>query len=234
MLFATSQVSTPPFLITWLPATCLTATYLLVFSFQLLCYPQTTALPTMPSTLGLVSALSVLTCYVSAQSNTSPVTGKLGDALVVTDNPTSLQYIATFPNSVNSTVRGTVAVVSVPDGTGVSFDVTISGLPEEGGPFRESIQMFYCSTISNGEFHSIPYSRPAGLCRWQLLWYSCSSRPFHPWRVPFLQRFCTSNLSGWRLVRKAWHGHQLRFFGSVSGQLPSLSLVTLIIGAVAT
>ncbi|OCL12959.1 Cu,Zn superoxide dismutase-like protein, partial [Glonium stellatum] len=62
-------------------------------------------------------------------------TGKLGDAPVVTNNPIGASYYATLPNKATESVRGTVYAVSSPTGKGVDFDVTLSGLPAEGGPF---------------------------------------------------------------------------------------------------
>jgi len=92
----------------------------------------------MLSILHLTAALSLLARFVFAQSDTTPVTGKLGDALIVGSNPAGPVYIATFRNLVATTVRGTVVSHGTPDGMGVSFAVAISGLPQEGGPFRMS------------------------------------------------------------------------------------------------
>jgi len=79
----------------------------------------------------VLSVLSTL-ALVSAQ------TGKLGDAPVVTNNPIGASYYATLPNKESESVRGTVYVVSSPTGKGVDFDITLSGLPAEGGPFCTS------------------------------------------------------------------------------------------------
>ncbi|KAF2761752.1 Cu,Zn superoxide dismutase-like protein [Pseudovirgaria hyperparasitica] len=76
----------------------------------------------------LISAL--LTTSVAAQT-----TGKLGDAAIISDNPVGAHYVATFPISEKNTVRGTVKAESNPDGKGVHFEVSVSGLPEAGGPW---------------------------------------------------------------------------------------------------
>jgi len=80
------------------------------------------------------TVLSVLLtlALVSAQ------TGELGDAPVVTNNPIGASYYATLPNKESESVRGTVYAVSSPTGKGVDFDITLSGLPAEGGPFCTS------------------------------------------------------------------------------------------------
>ena len=58
-----------------------------------------------------------------------------GAAPKVTNNPTGTQYIATLPNTKNTT--GTIMIGPGPAGNGAAIQVSISGLPTEGGPFRE-------------------------------------------------------------------------------------------------
>lgn len=65
----------------------------------------------------------------------SAATGKLGDAAEITNNPASAVYAAVLPNRDDTAVRGSVIASSVANGQAVEFQVTISGLPEEGGPF---------------------------------------------------------------------------------------------------
>ncbi|KZF26493.1 Cu,Zn superoxide dismutase-like protein [Xylona heveae TC161] len=72
---------------------------------------------------------------VSAQSNTVPVTGLLGNATVVTDNPVGVAYHAALPTSNKTSVTGSVHAETSGNGTGVVFHVSISGLPTSGGPF---------------------------------------------------------------------------------------------------
>lgn len=79
---------------------------------------------------------ALVAALARAQSNTVPVTGILGDAAVVTNNPAGAVYTATLPVNNASTVRGSVVAKSVAGGTGVHYDVSFSGLPSSGGPFR--------------------------------------------------------------------------------------------------
>lgn len=87
----------------------------------------------------LLLTLSALLATTSAQSATIPVTGILGNASETQGDPDSAQYIATFPDSDVSTIRGTVVFDSAVDGNGVSVSVAISGLPSSGGPFRKNL-----------------------------------------------------------------------------------------------
>ena len=80
------------------------------------------------------TVLSVLSTLALAGAQT----GKPGDASVVTNNPIGASYYATFPNKESESVRGSVYAVSSPTGEGVDFDITLSGLPPEGGPFCTS------------------------------------------------------------------------------------------------
>lgn len=70
-----------------------------------------------------------------AATGYSGVTGKLGDAAVITNNPAGAVYAATLPNREDTPVRGSVVASTVGGGEGVEFQVSISGLPAEGGPF---------------------------------------------------------------------------------------------------
>lgn len=91
----------------------------------------------MFSTIKLAAAVSMLAAAVSAQSDTTPVTGKLGDAKVVTDNPAGVAFYATLVPSTKYSIQGSVLASTSSDRTGVNFQVSISGLPSEGGPFCE-------------------------------------------------------------------------------------------------
>lgn len=80
----------------------------------------------------LIAAVSGL-ALATAQSTTTPVTGALGDAPVVNDNPKGATYVATLPPAKGPT--GTVTAVAANNGTGVVFNVNVSGFPSSGGPF---------------------------------------------------------------------------------------------------
>ena len=81
--------------------------------------------------------LGLLAGSVLAQSNTTPVTGSLGNATVVADNPAGAIYGATMPDSNMTDVRGNVILTTAPGGTGINVQISVSGFPTEGGPFRE-------------------------------------------------------------------------------------------------
>ncbi|KAK3078813.1 hypothetical protein LTS18_006558 [Coniosporium uncinatum] len=89
------------------------------------------------STLSLL-ALS-LTSTIYAQ--TSPPTGLLGDAQIVTINPAGASYIALLPNSPLNTVRGSLTAITSPSNSGIDVALTLSGLPTEGGPFLYHIHV---------------------------------------------------------------------------------------------
>ncbi|KAK0660045.1 Cell surface Cu-only superoxide dismutase [Lasiodiplodia hormozganensis] len=65
----------------------------------------------------------------------SAATAAATDAAVITNNPAGAVYVATFPNREDTPVRGSVAASSVGGGTGVQFQISISGLPLDNGPY---------------------------------------------------------------------------------------------------
>lgn len=67
---------------------------------------------------------------VSAQTQPAPKT---------TGNPAGASYLATLPIKEGSSLRGSIAAESGPDGTGVRFKVSFSGVPTAGGPFMYHI-----------------------------------------------------------------------------------------------
>jgi len=78
-------------------------------------------------TLAIAAALSAR----AQAANT--VTGELGDAVIVSNNPPGVAYIATLPS--NKGVKGVISATAGPAGVGVSYTVSISNLPISGGPF---------------------------------------------------------------------------------------------------
>ncbi|KAI1180682.1 superoxide dismutase [Nemania sp. FL0916] len=83
--------------------------------------------------------LSAVGACVHAQNVT---TGKLGDAVPVTNNPLGKGAIAVLPEkpffastSLNGNVKGSVKATTGANGAGVDFEVAFSNLPSEGGPF---------------------------------------------------------------------------------------------------
>ena len=78
--------------------------------------------------------MQLLTILTALAATLLPTT-LAGDAPVTTNNPPGVQYIAILPK--DNAVSGSVVASSNSTGTGVNFDVSISGLPAQGGPFRE-------------------------------------------------------------------------------------------------
>ncbi|KAK3937076.1 superoxide dismutase [Diplogelasinospora grovesii] len=112
------------------------------------------------SAIALLSA--VIAPHVAAQTSTSssattgsttaaesPVTGKLGNATVVENNPPGIVYQATLPDTAfaksaypdGGNVKGQLTAVASPDGMGVIFRVQFSKLPKTGGPFLYHIHV---------------------------------------------------------------------------------------------
>ena len=61
-------------------------------------------------------------------------TGKLGNAAITQNNPQCVTYKATLPST--GSVQGYVSATANANGTGVFFNVFLSGLPSEAlGPF---------------------------------------------------------------------------------------------------
>ncbi|KAI5250565.1 hypothetical protein E4T42_04919 [Aureobasidium subglaciale] len=89
----------------------------------------------MPSFIKTVAAIAVLATAVVAQSDTTPVTGKLGDAPLQSSNPAGVAYIATFTSNSKSNISGNVLALTSSDDVGVNFQIALTGLPAEGGPF---------------------------------------------------------------------------------------------------
>lgn len=98
----------------------------------------------MQSNIILVALATVIT-FVAAQSNgTGPVTGILGNASVVENNPPGVFYTAVLPEieffnpkDPRGNIQGSVVASSNPNGIGVSFDIQFKNLPTSGGPFRK-------------------------------------------------------------------------------------------------
>ncbi|KAH8675871.1 superoxide dismutase [Xylariales sp. PMI_506] len=70
------------------------------------------------------------------------VTGELGNATVVENNPLGAKAVGTLPDkpffqsgSLEHNVKGSITVKSSGDGIGVVYTVKFSDLPQEGGPF---------------------------------------------------------------------------------------------------
>ena len=87
----------------------------------------------MPFSLYKLAIVAASAAFASAQ-----VTGELGDAEVIRNNPIGATWVATLPDREDTSLRGTVRASSAEDGVGVNFDLDITGLPVEssgGEPF---------------------------------------------------------------------------------------------------
>ena len=84
---------------------------------------------------------AVLLSFAVAQSDTVPVTGKLGNASVITNNPPGVVYTAKLPEkafaNLESNIKGSISAVADANGIGVLFTVDFSNFPKTGGPFRK-------------------------------------------------------------------------------------------------
>ncbi|KAL8745897.1 MAG: hypothetical protein Q9190_002014 [Brigantiaea leucoxantha] len=85
----------------------------------------------------LAAAVTGLT-FASAQAPVPVpgVTGALGDAAIVQGNPLGVTYTATLPDRSDTGIRGYVAGTSNANGTGVNFNIYLTGFPSPSlGPF---------------------------------------------------------------------------------------------------
>ncbi|KAF2276073.1 uncharacterized protein EI97DRAFT_433486 [Westerdykella ornata] len=78
-----------------------------------------------------VCAVVAAATAVSAQSST------IVPAPVASNSPEGASYVATLPEK--GTVRGSITGISGPNGEGTKFQISVSGLPAEGGPFMYHI-----------------------------------------------------------------------------------------------
>lgn len=92
----------------------------------------------MPFTLFSATVVAIFFAVVSGQN-----------ATVVTGNPLGASYLATLPDIVSANIRGSVLASSDPSGTGVLFQVSFSGFPDEGGPFLYHVHNY---PITDGNF----------------------------------------------------------------------------------
>lgn len=82
------------------------------------------------------------------------------DAPVVENNPIGTQYIAKLPDKNDTTVRGAVVVSSNSNGTGANVQVSITGLPDTGGPFSKlCLFQLHSTSPLTIRVHSVPHPR---------------------------------------------------------------------------
>ncbi|KAL8944075.1 MAG: hypothetical protein Q9216_000666 [Gyalolechia sp. 2 TL-2023] len=84
----------------------------------------------------LATALTGLAVADAAAPIVPGTTGQLGDAAVVQGNPVGVTYTAVLPDSPTTDIRGSIAGTTNANGTGVNFNINLSGLPDPSlGPF---------------------------------------------------------------------------------------------------
>lgn len=74
---------------------------------------------------------------------------KFTEAPVITGN-TDVVYTASLFNSESSTIRGNVSATAGPDGIGLWFRVSLTGLPDNTGPFRMTLSPFSMDILNSG------------------------------------------------------------------------------------
>ena len=98
--------------------------------------------------LTLATGLAVASAQAPGAPTPVPgVTGKLGPAKIIEGNPAGVSYIAQLPDRKDTTVRGSVVGTSNTNGTGVNFQISLSGLPDPSlGPFSKPSPSFLTYT----------------------------------------------------------------------------------------
>lgn len=184
---------------------------------------------------------AALISFAGAQNTTLPVTGELGNATVVKDNPVGVVYKAFLPPKQNtpldgqlSAVKGLISATAGHHGVGVEFSFEISGLPTSGGPFRK-----FPSSGEGMSAHvipSLPYSCRPCPRRWKLHEDLSPSWPLHPRRGelgsiyssqthltifldPRMWPYITWDLPSRWPERKAWQDYLRPLHGFLHGQI---------------
>lgn len=95
-------------------------------------------------TSAITAVLLVSAATAQTTATTDPITGQLGNATVVENNPPGPIYSAALPDrqfrnpdDPRGSVKGTLSATANPNGIGVAFQVNFENLPTSGGPFRK-------------------------------------------------------------------------------------------------
>jgi len=97
---------------------------------------------------------SLLSLLCGPYAAASQMTGKLGDAMAIMNNPPGATYNAMLKGGPVSMAMGEVTAMSGPGGRGVMFNLTLMGLPMTGGPYSKSMS----KTLSLSLSHLVPFS----------------------------------------------------------------------------
>ncbi|KAJ4418266.1 Cell surface superoxide dismutase [Cu-Zn] 4 [Gnomoniopsis sp. IMI 355080] len=88
----------------------------------------------------LLLALAFTHSAAQATESNGLVTGALGNATVVKNNPEGVVFRAVFPKNQftptpSGAIKGVVLAMTNQGGTGVSYNIKMTNLPSDGGPF---------------------------------------------------------------------------------------------------
>jgi hypothetical protein len=136
-----------------------------------------------------VAAINSLVATIQA-TGSSTVTGKLGNAQIITNNPLGAVYIAELPTT--QEIQGSIVATSA-GVLGTEFTVNFANLPLEGGPFRKSIGKAYMLYLH----FSVSRPHRTSPIKWQLHWYTWTSRSVSTWRDTRMRRDATRDMSSW-------------------------------------
>lgn len=101
------------------------------------------------SLFGAWSLLLLLSVSAPVVAIDSPLTGSLGNATVVEDNPPNVTYVAMLPTQFSSKIRGSILATGNSDGIGVVFKVNLTDFPMGQGPFTYHIHVNPVPTDGN-------------------------------------------------------------------------------------
>ncbi|KAI6381359.1 hypothetical protein MCOR25_001290 [Pyricularia grisea] len=100
---------------------------------------RSAALVIMACGFGAAENVDTATSSAAGSARDVPnVTGKLGDAASITNNPPG-RYRAAWTATATNPFSGSVEAISSPNGKGVIFLVNLENLPAQGGPFSYHI-----------------------------------------------------------------------------------------------
>jgi hypothetical protein len=152
----------------------------------------------------LVSLLGAASLAAAQTTGNGTVTGKMGDARQVKNNPVGETWVATFDGTQG--VKGTVTAVGWT--LGVNYTVDVTGLPEGKGPFsthptRPCVSTFRLRLILP---FRLPRPRQGCPCWRHLRRHRRPSRLVRAWPGSPLRGLAPADLRGWRSVWKIRQG----------------------------
>lgn len=91
----------------------------------------------------------VLSVSAPVVASDTPLTGTLGNATIVEDNPPDVTYVAMLPTQFSSKIRGSISATGSSDGIGVVFKVNFTDFPMGQGPFTYHVHVNPVPTDGN-------------------------------------------------------------------------------------